>query len=1227
MQRIYVLLIFLLLSLSLKAQNLAVDYLFNRTSQPYIPLTDDTLLGSGFQDDVLWMGTNLSSGPVNCTSCSLTGPGFPIGFNFLFDGNNFSRWGFSSNGYIKLGNGEFTIRNSLASAFSTTGDSSENVNIIAALHGDIVMTEIQGSFRYRTIGSPGSRILVVEYRAMKHWVPTITTEEVFNFQIRLHEGSNKISFAYGPFLKDGISRTYDVGIRGRYFNDFHLRNLPVTATSWTQNTRGLNVNATMATNTELTPIDGMVFNFIPRQYENDLSLVEILSPLNGVNSCPLSANEPVRVKIKNDGLLAQSSATVGFRVGNGTAITQPVTFTPPLAAQQSREISLTPTANLTGFTPPDLTAFVFIPTEEEGSRNNDSATIKFTVGRPFETARVSSFDTLTDDYGWSRGRGAAIPLGNYSLWRPSNSFSVNTSALEMRNDTPQVKNEWFYSPGYRVDTSFNYALNFSAAITSGLTGTAAITDIGDDTIKFMYSTDCRQTWKLLKKFSTEDLTSGEINNTLKPFEAFLPPSVKQLVTFGFFGKNNGNAFANAYRFHFRNLHLRKVVRFDVSADTVRIPSVVSLSCKYSGQETLTLKITNKGFEPLDSTDAGFFINGGLAIRKKFGFSPLLQPGASTTLIFSGTSGADMSFQEGQAITAFVSLKKEALEGRINDTVRYSYGLISPLTIPTPVYPTYAATAAARWQRARGAKVPSGNFSTWGQKTTFPNNPTTGMDFSAAPSTLQEWFYSASYSGPSIVKLNFKAAVTGIGNTNEVTGMNEDTLKVLYSVDCGVSWNTIKSFSGQDLSSNVISNTLKEFSYEIFSTRGSILFGFAGFRKPGAPVSNGFTFHVDSISINAPSFPDFSATSILPGIDGTSTCPGSNPVTVAVVVRNSGSIPIPSAIVGYKVNGLPKTKLVNFTAPGLAVGKLDTVRFTGTDAPVYNIAGKYLLKGFVNLSNEAPTTAFNDSSSENTFTLFAKVPVPYLENFQGVGSLPIGWVADTASGKGFKHTLGRGPAGSQALSFRSQTGATRANLITRNFGVITPTTNFLGLAYRSQDNTNALFRLRPSDYIDVMVSSNCGATYDFLGRIDSVNQLVAAGFLAKDFPLAAYVGQDITVKLDVKITPKAFQTVFLDISKFSIGGPTSVDGILEGNAEGVLLYPNPASRQSGVTIQSDKHFVSALAFGMSGQQITLPITSENDGIFKISTEKLTQGIYILILQGNTGPVRLRLVVEK
>jgi hypothetical protein len=516
---------------------------------------------------------------------------------------------------------------------------------------------------------------------------------------------------------------------------------------------------------------------------------------------------------------------------------------------------------------------------------------------------------------------------------------------------------------------------------------------------------------------------------------------------------------------------------------------------------------------------------------------------------------------------------------------------------------------------------------WGNRAVFVNQQTTGIDFAAAPSVLNEWFYSASYVGPSIVKFAFKAAVTAIGTTAAATSMNQDSIKALYSVDCGASWQIIKAFASSDLGNGNVSNSLKEFSFDLFNNRGSILVGFAAYRKSGAPATAGFTFHVDSISITTPSFPDFSALGLLPGLDGILTCPGPQPVTLGVVVRNSGSQPITSATVGYRLNGVVTSRLVNFSGTGLASGKLDTIRFTGAQAPVYASPGNYFLKGFINLPSESPSTAFNDSSSSSIFTLFGKVPVPYNETFQLPGLLPIGWAADTISGRGFKHTLGRGPAGTQALSFRAQPTSTRAVLVTRNFGEITSATNFLSFAYRSQDNTNALFRLRPSDYIDVLVSGNCGVSYTSVGRIDSINQQIAAGFLGKDFPINAFIGQDITVKLDVKLTPKFAQTVFFDVSRFTIGGPTGAADLIESNSPNFFVYPNPASKFSGLNIKAKETFATADAYSLNGQKISMPISNQNEGVLSLSTANLSPGMYVLILHGDKGPVKLRFVIEK
>jgi hypothetical protein len=1207
LSRLFGIIIFLQLTLPATAQNQAVDYLFNRTVEPYVPLENDTTLGSGSQDDVVYMSKTSSQ---QGTTGELTGEGFPIGFPFVFDGATFTRWGFSSNGYIKLGNGTFTIRNSLSSAFSSTFDSTQQVNLISALHGDIMMTDNQGSFRYRTIGSPGARILVVEYRSMKHYNGlNPASEEIFNFQIRLHEGSNKVSFIYGPFLKDEVSRTYAVGIRGKFFNNIHLRSLPASAGSWSESTRGQNSGANMAANLNLLPTSGLVFNFIPRAYENDLAMEEILAPVSGLRSCPLTTTEQVRVKIKNGGTLSQTTAKIGYKVGNAAPVIQDISLSPALAPQASREFTFTANANLSGIVPPQMKVWVFIPNEEEGSRNNDTTEVRFVIGRPLPLVAVNSFDSLVNQNGWLRGRGATAPSGTFSLWKPQVLFSGNTSMLEMRSDTPAVKNEWFYSPGYKVDSAYNYSVNFQAALLSGLTGTSALASMGDDTIKLMYSTDCRQTWRTLRVFNNADLTSGTIDNTIKSFSAILPGSVKNLVTFGFFGKNNGNAFAQDYRFVFRQFVLSKVARFDLSADTVRVPSVVSLSCKYSSQELLTIRVTNRGIEPLDSTEAGFFINGGFPIRRKFAFSPALQPGASAVLEFSGIYGADLSVPEGQSIVGFVNPMLQSVEQRNNDTVRRSYNLIAPLTIPTPVYQAYANMLGARWQRGRGISVPSGGFSFWGAKA-VGTQATIGVDFAGSPSSLNEWFYSASYTGPSRVNLIFKAAVTEIGGVGPAAGMNEDTLKVMYSLDCGATWSTLKKFSQADLTSGAINNTLQEFSYELVSSRGSILVGFAGFRSATAPVANGFTFHVDSLTLAVPTFPDISGTNALIGLRGLPSCPSSNSIALGVIVRNAGTQPITNATVGYTVNnGAPVTVAHTFQPP-LAQGATDTVEFLGSNAPVYANSGTYTVKGFAKMVGESGLTAFNDTSGISMLALYGEIPVPYTENFANSGLLPKGWTSDTLSGKGFRLTAGRGVAGGQAMSFRSQPSSNRAQVLTRNYGPIQASTPFLSIAYRSQEQSGAFFRLRPSDFIDVMVSTDCGANFTAVGRIDSLNQVVASGFINHDFDISAFANQNLTVKIDAKLTPKAFSSNFLDIVRMSFGQATDAEELLTDADAGFVVYPNPSETGSTLNIRGQGQIRHLMLVTMDGRQLQPTWKQIQPGQVELDLGQVPASLYML-----------------
>lgn len=1199
-----------------RAQTSARDYIFSQLVEPMRLLTQDTVLGSGFQDDVVYMSRTLSA---TGTSSTLSGPGFPIGFPFEYDGQTFTRFGFSSNGYIKLGNGTFTIQNSLSSAF--TSDSTNQINIISALHGDIMTLADVGAMSYQTIGAPGSRQLVVQYKDMRHYVANVVTTELFTFQIILSEGSNTIRFVYGTMLKDATDRTYTVGIKGRFFNLFHTR----TGADWGASTRSTELSNTILFRIGLEPEPGLTYIFQPREFDNDLSMDAILQPTAGVKDCFLSQNESVSLRLKNTGRLEQTAANVGFRTSTGQIVTQPVTFTPPLLRQQTRDVTITTPANLSGLNPPSLKVFVALATEEQAARSNDTMMASFTLGRPFENFAISNFDSLILR-NWVRGRGAATPAPGFSLWRKVDDLPppANSTGLYMPLDTPLVKNEWIYSPSYRVDPAFNFSIRFRAAIFSGFTGTSPITDIGDDTIKLMISTDCRNTWRTLRAFNTSSLTSGQLNNAFANFQIPLPEDVNGLVTVAFMGKNNGNTSSTNYRFVFNNFRFIALPRYDLSADTLRIPSVISRTCRYGSQEPVFLRVTNRGFATLDSTDAGFFINSNLTIRRKFAFNPPLQPGQSTNLIFDGNAGADMSVSESQFVTAFVALRQQAIAQRFNDTIRRSFNLAAPSVIPTPIYNTYISLLNATWQRGRGANAPVTNSSSWGERS-IDAQQTAGVDFRATPGLLQEWLYSVAYAGPSRAVLNFKAAVTAIGSSSPATGMNSDSIKVLISVDCGASWRAIRTFSGADLANGSISNRLREYSFELFNSGRALIVGFAGFRQANGPSTNGFTFHVDSISITTPQFPDMAAPIVMPGLVRNATCPGSESIPLGVVVRNAGTIAVTSATVGYVVNSVPRSRVVNFSGAGLAPGALDTISFTGTEAPVYNAVGNYNFKGFVRLTGEDPSTSFNDSSSLVRVVILPTQAVPLTETFQINRLLPSGWLSDTVTGRGFKIALGRGPSGTQALNFRAQGAFTTGQVITRNLGPINAEGNILNLSYRTLDQGGSFFRLRPGDYIEIFASTDCGNTFTSINRLDSAEQAVVAGFLTLTTPLDAYNGQVVSLKIEAKLTPRGITSNFLDISRFAIERATDV--LAQPLQSTATLYPNPLQVGDNVTIEGDMQVKTAYVLSASGQQLPVNFTQTAKNTHIVHTSGLKAGMYVLVLKSANGWFSRKIVVNK
>ena len=185
----------------------------------------------------------------------VSGPGFPIGFDFVYDGQIFDRFAVSANGYIKLGKSGQDIvmyNDTLEGGVWKDGNNALRANVISAQQLDVPTfthvpndngQPIDGGFTIGiTTGLPGQRVLLISGGyGMTYHIQT-------SFYICLFEGSNKISVSFrGPVTYDpAVSPTkIAVGLRGKEENN-SIENLNIRKVTQGVNTWATSVAGTSA---------------------------------------------------------------------------------------------------------------------------------------------------------------------------------------------------------------------------------------------------------------------------------------------------------------------------------------------------------------------------------------------------------------------------------------------------------------------------------------------------------------------------------------------------------------------------------------------------------------------------------------------------------------------------------------------------------------------------------------------------------------------------------------------------------------------------------------------------------------------------------------------------------------------------------------------------------------------------------------------------------------------
>lgn len=255
-----------------------LEYGFASEMGTYTPITGGLQLGADNTDDQRFVDP---ATPLGGTVTS--GPGLPIGFNFVFNGATFDRLAINANGWISLGQSALTPSVNITSSSSYLPISSTSVIDPAVLYNRVValardlQAQAGAAIRVETIGAAPNRICVVQWENFKKY-GTSGTGDNLNFQIQLHETTNNVKIVYGAFVANATAGNMQVGLRGPDATDFNARQ---GTGPWTETTAASANNQYVVMNDVNFPPNGLTFSFNYPVADSAPNPANLVSPTDG----------------------------------------------------------------------------------------------------------------------------------------------------------------------------------------------------------------------------------------------------------------------------------------------------------------------------------------------------------------------------------------------------------------------------------------------------------------------------------------------------------------------------------------------------------------------------------------------------------------------------------------------------------------------------------------------------------------------------------------------------------------------------------------------------------------------------------------------------------------------------------------------------------------------------------------------------------------------------------
>ncbi|MFM2385726.1 MAG: hypothetical protein RL660_483 [Bacteroidota bacterium] len=373
-----------------------------------------------------------------------TQTGVSLGFGFDYFGTNYTSVTISTNGVLFFG--------AIPSLHYTNDLATKTLSLGAMWDDNNAST---GTVRYLTTGTTPNRKFTVEWFNTAIGGGGATASSTNQYQITLHEGTNKISFNYGSLTSaNGISAS--VGISGGTAGQFVSVTPGATATASTSTANnGIAAVTDMPSGTlyEFTPNTTVPVTNFDWQLASDISGSNTIS---NPTTIALSANTTYTVTANNAGCL--STTTVSVAVGSPLVCNTPTVSGLPCTGSQQV------TANVSGGGSP----YTYAWTEDGNPFGGNTASI---------TASAGTHDyavNITDGCG-ANCSSSLLALTTYDVPTVTASTNAPVCAGQMLTVSASASIPSTYA--WSGPSSF-----VGAASTETVTATAALTNSGTYTV-------------------------------------------------------------------------------------------------------------------------------------------------------------------------------------------------------------------------------------------------------------------------------------------------------------------------------------------------------------------------------------------------------------------------------------------------------------------------------------------------------------------------------------------------------------------------------------------------------------------------------------------------------------------------------------------------------------------------------------------------------------------------